>query len=99
LEEKGFQIFARNYFTRMSEIDIVAYHPKEDFFCFVEVKFRKNASSGNPLEAVTFSKQKKIRMAARVYLMEQKINIEKACIRFDVIGILGDTITHVENAF
>ena len=33
------------------------------------------------------------------YLNQKKISIENTPIRFDVIGINGDSITHVENAF
>ena len=37
--------------------------------------------------------------AALYYLNQKKISIDNTPIRFDVIGINGDTITHIENAF
>lgn len=33
------------------------------------------------------------------YLNQKKISIENTPIRFDVIGINGDAVTHIENAF
>ena len=50
-----------------------------------------------PLEAIDARKQKRISKAALFYVAKHKI-ISEPC-RFDVIGISGDKIMHVENAF
>ena len=96
LRMQGYTILYRNYRTRYSEIDIIAQDRKE--LTFIEVKYRKDNSAGDPLEAVTYSKQNKIYNAARFFLKENGYDVENTCIRFDVIGILGDKITHIENA-
>ena len=43
-------------------------------------------------------KQKKIGQTAQWYMTEKKIGVETPC-RFDVIGILGEKITWVRDAF
>lgn len=97
LDHKGYVILFMNYRTRYSEIDIVAQDREE--LVFIEVKYRKTASAGNPLEAVDLRKQKRIRNAALYFLSDNDYDIENTAIRFDVIGILDKEITHIENAF
>ena len=98
LSDKGYNILEMNFSVRQAEIDIVA-SDADGTLVFVEVKYRSTNKSGSSLEAVTFSKQKKICRAALSYLSIRNINPETTSIRFDVIGIDGDTITHIENAF
>lgn len=97
LKLSGYVILYVNYRTRYSEIDIIAQDSKE--LVFIEVKYRKDVKAGNPLEAVDYRKQQRIKNAALYFLREKDLDIEKTAIRFDVIGILGDKITHIENAF
>ena len=58
LTKKGYQIIERNYRCRIGEIDIIAI--ERDCLCFIEVKYRKNEKTGDPLEAVDKRKQQKI---------------------------------------
>ncbi len=96
LKKKGFSILEMNYRNRKGEVDIIALDG--DVLVFVEVKFRSSDRSGNPLEAVDFRKQRKIAGVCDYFLlMHPQVNYEQ--VRFDVVGILGDEITHVENAF
>jgi putative endonuclease len=97
LVKKGYRILDMNYQVRQAELDIVAQDGK--VLVFVEVKFRRNHSAGHPLSAVTPSKQKKICKASVFYMNAHRINPDVTEIRYDVIGILGDEIFHVENAF
>ena len=97
LREKGYLILMMNYRTRYSEIDIIA--ETRGFLVFIEVKYRRNISSGYPLEAVDIKKQHRIRNAALIYLSENGYDIDKTSIRFDGIGILGNKIEHIEGAF
>lgn len=97
LVNKGYTIVQINYRVRQAEIDIIAMDGRT--IVFVEVKYRANIGSGHPLEAVDVRKQRRICRAALEYLMRNKISIDNTSIRFDVIGILGKEITHVENAF
>ncbi len=101
LRKKGFSIVAANYKTRFGEIDLIAEDKKT--VVFVEVKLRKNAKFGNPAEFVTFSKQKKLRASAEIWLSQ---NDTEKNLRFDVIEIYAPdgisenhTINQIENAF
>lgn len=97
LKKQGYFIISKNYRVRQGEIDIVAREREQ--IIFVEVKYRSKASCGNPLEAVGIKKQKQISRVALFYLYQNKISIDNTPIRFDVIGILGDEIVHIKNAF
>jgi len=44
-------------------------------------------------------KQKQISKAALFYINKNKISMDNTAFRFDVIGILGNEITHIVNAF
>ena len=64
----------------------------------MEVKLRKNDRFGAAADAVTFSKQDKLRKTAASWLAAHDCD---APTRFDVIEIYTDTgrINHIENAF
>lgn len=96
LLEKGYRIIDRNFNTRYGELDIVAL--KERIICFVEVKYRKNNSAGYAADAVTPSKMKKICKTAMYYILMHK-QYEDFQMRFDVLAIDGEDISHFENAF
>lgn len=100
LEDKGYEIVARNFRIRSAEIDIIAQIGNE--IIFVEVKARSSIRHGLPSEAVNFRKQKKIIEAAGVFLQDEKF-CDCAC-RFDVIEVYLDggrveEINQIENAF
>lgn len=97
LEDKGYMILQMNYRTRYSEIDVIA--EDGEFLVFIEVKYRKTASAGNPVEAVDNRKIARIRNAALYYLRDNHYIIDNTNIRFDVVGILGNEIKHIINAF
>lgn len=98
LINKGYTIVERNYKNKIGEIDIIA--KQGNIIVFVEVKTRMSRGFGDPLEAVNYKKQQKIKNVATSYLMKVK-KLNSLC-RFDVISILGDAdeeIVHIENAF
>ncbi|HEY1085459.1 MAG TPA: ribonuclease HII [Candidatus Saccharimonadales bacterium] len=66
LVRRGFEIIARNWKTKLCEIDIVAR--KDDAIYFVEVKHRKTADQGGGVAAVTSKKLRQMEFAARLYL-------------------------------
>lgn len=97
LENKGYIIVETNFRVRQAEIDIVAKDGST--IVFVEVKYRSSEKNGNPLEAVDMRKQRQISKAALFYMNTRKIPADTIPIRFDVVGILGEDITHIQNAF
>ena len=96
LKEQGFKILEVNFKNKTGEIDIIT--KDGNTFVFVEVKARSSLKFGRPSEAVTKTKQNKIRRVAEGYLIKQK-NYPAAA-RFDVIEILdGKVEGHIKNAF
>lgn len=95
LETQGYEILAYNYRCKSGEIDIIA--KDGEYLVFCEVKYRHGESAGHPLEAVDFKKQRIITHCASVYLMQNGYT-DVPC-RFDVVGIMGEKIWLVKNAF
>lgn len=105
LKTKGFRIEACNWRSgHVGEIDIIAYLPQEQVLAFVEVKSRKTAEYGSPLEAVSPAKQQRIVKLADAYLAEHPQQAQ-VIVRFDVISVFYPgggkpaEIEHIENAF
>ena len=96
LQTLGYEIVARNFYTKHGEIDLIA--KKDGYLVFVEVKYRADGRFGAPEEAVDFRKQKKIIAAAQYYLYKNRISFDTPC-RFDVAGVVGEEIRVTENAF
>ncbi len=87
LQRNGYTILKTNYRVgRLGEIDIIAN--EEEYTCFIEVKTRRTSTFGTPGEAVTRTKQQKIRQIATIYLTNTRKMDTK--VRFDVIEILMD---------
>ncbi len=99
LKENGYKILARNFKTKIGEIDIIARD--KDTISFVEVKTRHSDKFGLPQEAISSSKQRQISKAALAYLKDNNLLNKKA--RFDVISVIlsGDEpkIDLIKNAF
>lgn len=70
LEEEGYQVIYRNYFTEYGEIDIIA--SKNDHLHFVEVKTRRTKQFGHPEEAVTQQKLAHMIDSARAFLQSHQ---------------------------
>lgn len=96
LRRQGYEIVDTNFYGRFGEIDIIA--KEAETLVFTEVKYRKSERLGNPFEAVDIRKQKKICQTALYYLAKHHISGDTPC-RFDVIGIIGENITHIKDAF
>ena len=84
LKNNGYRILARNYKTKLGEIDIIARD--KDTLCFIEVKTRHSDRYGLPAEAVSLPKQRQIAKAALFFLKERNLLEKKA--RFDVVSVL-----------
>jgi len=83
LEEKGYAIIEKNFYTRGGEIDIIA--KDGNILVFVEVKTRTSLVFGPPEEAIDFSKQRKLAKTIEFYLL--KNNFYNQSYRVDSIAI------------
>lgn len=96
LKNNGYEILETNYRCRIGEIDIIA--KSEGYIAFIEVKYRKTSIMGDPLDAINRKKQNTIRKTASYYLLCHNLSENTPC-RFDAVGILGNTINLVKDAF
>lgn len=98
LTEKGYSILAENWRSGKNELDIIARIGETAVF--VEVKTRSTAFFGNPSDAVSIAKQKRIIQAANDYLEQNDLDLEA---RFDVISVVASgndpILDHMEDAF
>ena len=84
LADHGLEIVARNYRTRLGEVDIVARDGSA--LVFVEVRARSWGAYGGAAASVDFRKQRRLVAAARHYLA--RLRAEPPC-RFDVLTVQG----------
>jgi putative endonuclease len=86
LRKKRWKILAMNYRCRLGEVDIIARDGRE--YVFVEVKLRRTGGYAPAAEYVTPAKQRKLRLAAESWLVENELE-DPPC-RFDVVEIYLD---------
>ena len=99
LRTQGFEILARNFRTKLGEIDIVALSPGRDILIFAEVRYRSRDDFGTPEESVGISKQRKLVKAAQIFLQTAPTVVRGVAARFDVIALSPLGLRHIENAF
>ena len=100
LEQPGLVVLSRNWRCRDGEIDLVARDGDALVFC--EVKTRRGTGYGHPVEAVTPTKQRRLRTLAQRWLVAHEEHARD--LRFDVVGVLvrGEgpaVVTHLPGAF
>ena len=100
LRGQGYRIVTRNYHCRQGEIDLVALDGT--MIVFVEVKTRTSRDFEDPDFAVTPEKQRRVILAANIFLRQTHSTGRAA--RFDIVAITGSPggeleIEHFVNAF
>ena len=98
LSENGYEILARNYRFKKSEIDLICRF--QGLLIFIEVKTRSSKDFGNPESFVGERQQEAIIRAAEAYILELDWGGD---IRFDIIAIYkrgkAEELMHFEDAF
>jgi len=72
LEAAGHQVLERNWKTKYCEIDIVSEYNGTIYF--TEVKYRRQSRQGGGLAAITPTKLRQMKFAARVYASYRKLH-------------------------
>jgi putative endonuclease len=86
LVRRGLQVIARNYRTRMGEIDLVARDGATLVFIEVRMRAASAALFGGAAASIDGRKRRRIEAAARHFLA--RLGREPAC-RFDVVTLDG----------
>ncbi len=98
LQSLGYEILHTNWVCNKNELDIVA--KKNNLLIVVEVKTRSSDYFGQPKDAITTAKIKRIVQATNDYIQQFEIDLD---IRFDVISIIKNnkefSIEHIKDAF
>ncbi len=99
--EAGYRVLDRNWRCREGELDVVVARGGVLVFC--EVKTRRSTAFGVPAEAVTHTKQRRIRQLAMRWLDDHPAARART-LRFDVASVLAarnapPVIDVIEGAF
>jgi putative endonuclease len=110
LQEAGVTIVARNWRSRLGEIDIVAQEPAPDFtqggqvapwLVVVEVRTRRGDAFGTARQSITPKKQRKLRELAREYVQQSgwagPWRIDVVAVQMDARGRLQQ-VEHIRHA-
>ena len=101
LKTQGLKMVAKNYHSRVGEIDLIMQD--NEALCFIEVKYRSSQSFGGAAYSIPHSKQKKIIQTALSFVSHQP-KYGQYPMRFDALLIepgRGDSneINWIKNAF
>jgi putative endonuclease len=99
-EAAAYEVLDRNWRCRDGELDLVVRRDSTLVFC--EVKTRASTRFGAPVEAVTVTKQRRLRTLAARWLAEH--DARRRTLRFDVASVTrapdGELVVEVlEGAF
>jgi len=102
LRTHGYRVIAAGWQCRFGEIDLIAVNEK--YICFTEVKLRKDDQFAPARVFVDAGKQRRLRIAAELYLAEHPGVLQP---RFDVAEVYAPVgaattnpvINYLENAF
>lgn len=99
LRRRGWRVVQRRFRNGRRDIDLVV--EQDGTVAFVEVKARRGAEFGGPVQAVNWRKRKELQRSAMIWI--DRHGKEAESYRFDVVGVLlhgADVrVCHVENAF
>ena len=95
LLSRGWHVVAHRFRVGHTEIDLIAR--QGSLVAFIEVKSRRGAAFGSPLEAVTGGKRCELVKAARVWV--DRCGRPSDVYRFDCIAIVDRKLEHLEDAF
>lgn len=104
-EAEGYDLLARNWRCRYGEADLICRRRRVLVVC--EVKTRSSSRFGVPAEAVTPTRQGRLRRTAAAFLQAQRAGEDVSgrgafggmTVRFDVAEVTGEVVTVIEGAF
>jgi putative endonuclease len=99
LRRRGWRLVQRRFRNGHRDIDLVV--ERDGTVAFVEVKARRGAEFGGPVQAVNWRKRKQLERSALAWIDRHGRATDSY--RFDVVGVLLNgaevRVCHVENAF
>ena len=93
---RGWRVLGSNVWAGGNEIDLIARRGRE--LRFVEVKEKRGPAYGDPAEAVTEEKQRRVRRAAAAWLMRHP-ECSRLRIGFDVVAVREGQLERLGDVF
>ena len=93
---RGWRILGENVWSGGNELDLIVR--RGSTLRFVEVKAKRGARFGDPLEMVTAEKQRRLRRAAEAWLAARPA-LARLAVGFDVIAVRDGRVERVPQAF
>ena len=93
LQSHGLRLVERNFRCKGGEIDLIMQDRQS--LVFVEVRQRADMHYGGAAASITMAKQRRLIIAAQVYLLSIK---QVPPCRFDVVAIDGNVLSWLQDA-
>jgi putative endonuclease len=93
---RGWRILGENVWAGGNELDLIVRRGRT--LRFVEVKEKRGARFGDPLEMVTAEKQRRLRRAAEAWLGARP-ELRRLAVGFDVIAVRDGRVRRLPQAF
>ena len=93
---RGWKILGQNVWAAGNELDLIVRRGRA--LRFVEVKEKRSARFGDPLEMLTAEKQRRLRRAAEAWLGARP-ELARLAVGFDVIAVRDGRVQRVPQAF
>jgi putative endonuclease len=93
---RGWKILGANVWAGGNEVDLIARRGRR--LRFVEVKEKRGPGFGDPVEAVTPEKQRRVRRAADTWLAARP-ELDSLDVGFDVVAVRDGRLERLADAF
>ncbi|HZU21158.1 MAG TPA: YraN family protein [Gaiellaceae bacterium] len=93
---RGWKILGANVWAGGYELDLIARRGRQ--LRFVEVKEKRGPRYGDPLEAVSAEKERRIRRAAETWLAARP-ELDGLAVGFDVVAVRAGRLERLADAF
>jgi putative endonuclease len=93
---RGWTVLGANVWAGGNELDLIVRRGRQ--LRFVEVKSKTGERYGDPVEAVTAEKQRRVRRAAETWLATRR-ELDGLAIGFDVVAVRGRRLERLADAY
>lgn len=93
LLQQGLTLVMQNYRVRDGEIDLIMR--EQEYYAFIEVKFRRNSHFAAILEQIEQQQLYRIRRSAKLFMLQHGLIEHLTPCRFDLLTITGEPF-HIE---
>ena len=93
---RGWRVVGANVWAAGNEVDLIVRRGRR--LRFVEVKEKRGPGYGEPAEAVTEEKQRRVRRAAAMWLASHP-ELDRVDVGFDVVAVRDGRLERLRDAF